>query len=107
LSDATQAVNLTRLQANGSVSGYSDLQSRTQERITSEGAFMTMEAVYAPGSSPLDFRYNDSAKLIKGGKPIRIEVHYTPNGKETQDQTRVAFTLAPAPAHRQFVIMAP
>jgi hypothetical protein len=66
-----------------------------------------MEAVYAPGSSPLDFRFTDSAKLIKGGKPIRIEVHYTPNGKETTDQTQVAFTLAKGPAQRRFIIMAP
>jgi hypothetical protein len=68
---------------------------------------MTMEAVYAPGSQPLDFRYTDSAKLIPGGKPIRIEVHYTPNGKETVDRTMVGFTLAKAPAKHQFVIMAP
>jgi hypothetical protein len=68
---------------------------------------MTMEAVYAPGSQPLDFRYTDSAKLIPGGKPIRIEVHYTPNGKETVDRTMVGFTLAKSPAKHQFVIMAP
>jgi hypothetical protein len=34
-------------------------------------------------------------------------VHYTPNGKETSDQTKVGFTLAKAPADRRFVIMAP
>jgi hypothetical protein len=88
-------------------SSYSDMQSRLEERRTGQGAFMTMEAVYAPGSSPLDFRFTDSAKLIKGGKPIRIEVHYTPNGKETTDQTQVAFTLAKGPAQRRFIIMAP
>jgi len=66
-----------------------------------------MEAVYAPGSPPLDFRFTNSAKLIQAGKPIRIEVHYTPKGKATTDQTRVAFTLAKGPAQRRFVIMAP
>jgi hypothetical protein len=55
----------------------------------------------------LDFQFHDSAKLIKAGKPIRLEVHYTPNGTATTDQTQVAFTLAKAPAQRQFVIMAP
>jgi hypothetical protein len=78
-----------------------------QERLTGRGAFTTMEAVYAPGSSPLDFRFTDSAKLIKAGQKIRIEVHYTPNGKETSDQTKVGFTLAKTPPHRSFVIMAP
>ncbi len=81
--------------------------SASRERETGRGAFTTMEAVYAPGTQPLDFRYTDSAKLIRGGKPIRLEVHYTPNGKETTDQTKVGFTLAKAPAQRRFVMMAP
>jgi hypothetical protein len=66
-----------------------------------------MEAVYAPGSPPQDFRFTNSAKLVRAGKPIRIEVHYTPNGKATTDQTRVGFALAKSPAQRRFVIMAP
>jgi hypothetical protein len=88
-------------------SSYSDQLARTRERMTGQGVFTTMEAVYAPGSSPLDFRSSNSAKLIRAGKPIRIEVHYTPNGKETSDKTLVGFTLAKAPAQRTFVIMAP
>jgi hypothetical protein len=88
-------------------SSYSDQLARTRERMTGQGVFTTMEAVYAPGSSPLDFRFSNSAKLIRAGKPIRIEVHYTPNGKETSDKTMVGFTLAKAPAQRRFVIMAP
>jgi hypothetical protein len=91
----------------GGGGAYSDIIARLREQQTGEGNFTTMEAVYAPGSQPLDFRYSDSAKLIKAGKPIRIEVHYTPNGKETSDQTQVAFTLAKAPAQRRFVMMAP
>jgi hypothetical protein len=91
---------------NGSGS-YNDQLVRLRERTTGEGAFMTMEAVYAPGTQPQDFRFTDSAKLIRGGKPIRLEVHYTPNGKETLDQTKIGFTLAKAPAQRRFVIMAP
>jgi hypothetical protein len=86
---------------------YSDAFSRLEEQRTGKGAFTTMEAVYAPGTSPLDFRYTDSAKLIRAGKPIRIEVHYTPNGKETTDITKVGFTIAKAPVHRRFVLMAP
>ncbi len=97
-------VNDIRRQGGGS---YSDQFARMRERQTGQGAFTTMEAVYAPGSSPLDFRFSNSAKLIKAGKPIRIEVHYTPNGKETSDKTMVGFTLAKAPAQRRFVIMAP
>jgi len=71
------------------------------------GTFTTMEAVYAPGTQPLNFEYTNSAKLVPGGKTIRLEVHYTPNGKTTSDRTMVGFTLAKSPAKRQFVIMAP
>jgi hypothetical protein len=92
----------------GQVGGsYSDILARLEEGRTGRGAFMTMEAVYAPGTQPMDFRYNNSAKLIPGGKPLLLEVHYTPNGKETTDTTSVGFTLAKAPADRQFVMMAP
>ena len=91
----------------GQGGAYSDVIVRLREKETGRGAFTTMEAVYAPGTQPLDFRYTDSAKLIPGNKPLRIEVHYTPNGKQTMDQTRVAFTLAKAPAQRRFVMMAP
>lgn len=71
------------------------------------GTFTTMEAVYAPGTQPLVFSYSNSAKLILGGKPIRLEVHYTPNGKATTDKSMIGFTLAKTPAQRRFVIMAP
>jgi mono/diheme cytochrome c family protein len=80
--------------------------SKGADRAT-EASFTTMDAVYAPGSPPLDFRFHNSAKLIRSGKPIRIEVHYTPNGKATTDQTRIGFTLAKGPAQRRFVMMAP
>ena len=86
---------------------YSDILVRLRERETGRGSFTTMEAVYAPGTQPLDFHYTNSAKLIPGGRPIRLEVHYTPNGKVTTDQTKVAFTLAKVPAQRRFIMMAP
>lgn len=103
----TKAIRVGNVVSQGGGGSYSDFLSRLEERRTGLGAFMTMEAVYAPGSQPLDFRYTDSAKLIRGGKLIRIEVHYTPNGKETTDRTSVGFTLAKAPAERRFIIMAP
>jgi hypothetical protein len=88
-------------------SGVRGLLSRAEELRTGKGSFMTMEAVYAPGAPPMDYRHSGSAKLIRGGGQIRIEMHYTPNGKETFDQTRIGFTLAKAPVRRSFVLMAP
>jgi hypothetical protein len=104
----TARANNVRINGRGQNGGaYSDIIVRLREKETGRGAFTTMEAVYAPGTQPLDFQYRDSAKLIRGGQPIRLEVHYTPNGKVTSDQTRVAFTLAKAPAQRRFIMMAP
>src|SRR5262245_25402046 len=102
---AVRAIDNVPRQGGGG--SYSDVMVKLEERRTGRGAFTTMEAVYAPGSQPLDFSYTNSAKLIRGGKPIRIEVHYTPNGKATLDQTSVAFTLAKAPAQSRFIMMAP
>jgi hypothetical protein len=107
LSEVQQQSALLRRTNTVSLGSYSNVLARRRARETGEGAFMTMEAVYAPGSPPLDFQYGDSAKLIQGGKLIRIEVHYTPNGTETTDQTKIAFTLAKAPPQRRFIMMAP
>ena len=104
---AANAVQVPGQRGGGGGGTYSDVLVRLQERETGRGHFTTMEAVYAPGTQPLDFQYSNSAKLIPGGKPLRIEVHYTPNGKETEDQTKVAFTLAKTPAQKRFVMMAP
>jgi hypothetical protein len=88
----------------GGPGGYGGGGDRDEQEL---GSFVTMEAVYVPGAPPIDFRFHDSAKLIPGGKEIRLEVHYTPNGKATSDQTMVGFTLAKGPAKRRFVTMAP
>ncbi|HET9942546.1 MAG TPA: cytochrome c [Terriglobia bacterium] len=69
--------------------------------------FAILEAVYAPGSAPMDFTPYDSAKLIQGGGNLRIEVHYTPNGTATSDQTRVGFKLAKEPPQYRYVTLAP
>jgi hypothetical protein len=69
--------------------------------------FAILEAVYAPGAPPMDFGIYDSAKLIRGGGDLRIEVHYTPNGTATSDQTRIGFTLAKEPPQHRFVTLAP
>jgi hypothetical protein len=68
--------------------------------------FAILEAVYAPGSPPMDFGLYDSAKLIPGGGKLRIEVHYTPNGAATTDQTSIGFKLSDPPK-RRYITLAP
>jgi len=55
----------------------------------------------------MDFSLYDSAKLIPGGGNLRIEVHYTPNGTATSDQTKIGFKLANGPPQRRYVTLAP
>jgi len=69
--------------------------------------FAILEAVYVPGSPVTNFDFDGSAKMIRGGGNLRIEVHYTPNGKAVSDQTRIGFTLAKEPPQRRFVTLAP
>jgi hypothetical protein len=96
-----------RVGMRGGGGGYPGREPRGDQFGQETGAFATMEAVYVPGSPPMDFRFHNSAKLIRGGSQLRIEVHYTPNGKATSDRTVVGFTLAKEPARRRFVTMAP
>ena len=69
--------------------------------------FAILEAVYVPGSPVTDFQFEGSAKMIRGGGNLRIEVHYTPNGKAVSDQTRIGFSLAKSAPTRRFVTLAP
>jgi hypothetical protein len=55
----------------------------------------------------MDFGMYDSAKLIQGGGDLRIEVHYTPNGTATTDQTKIGFKLAKEPPKYRYVTVAP
>ncbi len=69
--------------------------------------FAILEAVYVPGSPVTNFQYQDSAKLIPGGGKLRIEMHYTPNGKAVSDQTRIGFTVAKESPKYRFITLAP
>jgi mono/diheme cytochrome c family protein len=58
---------------------------------------------YVPGMEAQRFDIDQSAKLIPAGADIVLEVHYTANGKEGVDQTKVGLELAPAPPKRLFM----
>jgi hypothetical protein len=81
--------------------------SPQQQQPRAPRNFAILEAVYAPGSAPMDFGMYDSAKLIRGGGDLRIEVHYTPNGTATTDQTKIGFKLAKEPPKYRYVTLAP
>ncbi|HEY2547946.1 MAG TPA: hypothetical protein VGI46_17875, partial [Candidatus Acidoferrum sp.] len=51
---------------------------------------------YAPGQ-PAEILHTGEGKLIKAGSDIVFEVHYTPNGTPTQDQTRLGLIFTKTP----------
>jgi hypothetical protein len=87
--------------------GIGQPNQKGQAAVKPPKNFAILEAVYVPGGSFTNFNFGDSAKLIHGGGDLRIEVHYTPNGKAVTDQTRIGFVLAKEPPLRRFVTLAP
>jgi Copper type II ascorbate-dependent monooxygenase, C-terminal domain len=52
-------------------------------------------AGYSPGMQPERFDIDHSARLIRAGSDIVLQLHYTPNGKTAMaDRTKVGLTLA-------------
>ena len=61
---------------------------------------------YAPGQ-PAEILHPGEGKLIKAGSDIVFEVHYTPNGTPTTDQTKLGLVLAKsAPKERVLTLSA-
>jgi hypothetical protein len=48
---------------------------------------------YAPGLPPTECKPGQ-AKLVKAGSDLVLQLHYTPNGKATTDQTKIGLTFA-------------
>ena len=66
-------------------------------RIGSES--MGFFAAYVPGNNTLVYPEGYAKKLPKGST-LRFQIHYTPNGKATTDQTRLGLVFAKeAPRH--------
>jgi hypothetical protein len=64
-----------------------------------------IEECYEPGRPAADFRRYGAAKLIPAGTDIAVNVHYTPNGKETVANFELGFTLAKEPPARRYLAL--
>jgi hypothetical protein len=64
-------------------------------------------AFYVPGSRAMDFRAYHAAQLIPARTDLVAQLHYTPNGKEVTDVTRIGFTLAKEAPRRRFITYSP
>lgn len=58
-----------------------------------EGGFL---AIYVPGNNTLIYP-EGFGKAIPAGATLRFQIHYTPNGKATQDQVRVGMKFCKQP----------
>jgi hypothetical protein len=65
------------------------------------------DAIYLPGAAVIDYTAHDAAKLIPAGSDLLLQMHYTPNGTATTDQTSVGFTFAKQEPARRFVMVDP
>lgn len=59
-------------------------------------AGIEIQSVYVPGGDPYVCKPG-RARLLKAGSDLVFQMHYTANGKETQDRSRVGFRFAKAP----------
>jgi hypothetical protein len=61
---------------------------------------------YVPGMNPLRFDAENSAKLIPAASDLIFEMHYTTNGKATQDRSKVGLVLAKTLPAKRFIELA-
>jgi hypothetical protein len=69
------------------------MESKEKRREAEGGNFF---AVYVPGNNVLTFP-EGFAKLIPAGATVHFQIHYTPKGKATRDQTAVGLRFAKTP----------
>jgi len=60
---------------------------------------------YVPGMAPQRYFYPEkgAGRLIPAGSDIFLEIHYTGNGRKSEDQTKVGFVLAKSTPEKQLL----
>ena len=64
-------------------------------------------APYVPGFRATDYRLHRAGQLIPAHADLVVQMHYTPNGKETIDVTRIGFTIGKEQPKRRFITYSP
>src|SRR5262249_35589332 len=76
--------------------GLPFLPPKGQNRNDIGGGGSEILTVYTPGMVPDVLRPNQ-ARLIKAGSDLVLQIHYTTNGKATEDQTKIGLVFAKEP----------
>jgi len=63
-----------------------------------------LDFCYLPGASYDDYRPWKAGKLVPAGSDIIISLHYTVNGTNVVDRTRIGFTVAKTPPQKKFMV---
>jgi len=63
-----------------------------------------LDFCYLPGASYDDYRPWKAGKLVPAGSDIIISLHYTVNGTNVVDRTRIGFTAAKTPPQKKFMV---
>lgn len=79
-------------------------QVKTEEQPDTSALPSDFLVGYAPGQ-PAEILRPGQAKLIKAGSDIIFQVHYTPNGKVTQDRTRLGIVFAKEPPAKRVLTL--
>lgn len=73
---------------------------RSRGRLSIAGG---IQFCYVPGLTYEDYRVWGAGRLVPAGSDIILSIHYTPNGKEVVDRSRIGFTVAKTPPAKKFV----
>jgi hypothetical protein len=63
-----------------------------------------LDFCYLPGASYDDYRPWKAGKFVPGGSDIVISLHYTVNGTNVVDRTKIGFTVAKTPPPKKFMV---
>jgi hypothetical protein len=75
-----------------------------RERLLNGTTTSDILLVYAPGNMPEDWP-TGLAKLIKAGSDLVFQMHYTPNGRISSDQSRVGLVFSHSAPERRVVTL--
>jgi hypothetical protein len=75
----------------------------TDDEVAGRNEGENLLGKYNPGLGAQDFSMEGAAKFVPKGSDIVFSMHYTPNGKETTDRTRVGLVFAKTPPTTRYI----
>ncbi len=64
----------------------------------------SLDFCYLPGAGADDYRPWNAGKLVPAGSDIVVSIHYTANGKDVLDRSKIGFTVAKTPPPKKFIV---